>query len=73
MRITISLEENLLRQTKAVARADAISLSAAIAALLRKALRSDDAPVKTSARGIPSIPCQSTFSSDDVARLDDES
>ena len=74
MRVTISLEQDLLRQAKAVARADATSLSAAISRLLRKALASDSSvgsSLKMNRRGVPVVECDVAFSSSDVAALDE--
>lgn len=74
MRTTINLPDDLHRIARAIARDQGITLSAAVAMLLRRALgQGGSARVSRDARtGLPSVHLGRTITSEDVRSLDDE-
>ena len=76
VRLSINLDDQLYGHASAIAKAEAISLSAAIGLLIRRGLESfgntgTPHKPKRTARGVPLVACDRVFSSEDVARLED--
>jgi hypothetical protein len=81
MRLTVNLDPDLYAVAKSLARESDSSVGTAVNTLLRRALAcphppaTQDQPNRRVIRGksgLPSVPCDRAFSSDDVYRIDSE-
>ena len=74
MRTTIDLPEDLHRLAKAIAHDQGLTLSAAVVALLRRALGQNQTLAVTAdpATGLPSVRIGRTITSEDVRSLEEE-
>lgn len=74
MRLTISLDEDLYATVKALARADDVSMSGAINALLRRAVfpSTEAVPQPSVRNGLQVVDGRGPVSSEDVRRLEEE-
>lgn len=73
MRITISLDEDLYGAVKSLARADDVSMSGAINALLRRAVfpSNDPLPLPSVRNGLHVIDGRAPLSSEEVRRMEE--
>jgi hypothetical protein len=73
MRLTISLDEHLYAAVKSIARADDVSLSAAVNALLRRAVFPANEPILVPSvrNGLQVLEGRGPVSSEDVRRMEE--
>lgn len=73
MRLTISLEDELYTAVKAMARADDVSLSAAINALLKRSVFPEGAgvPIPSVRNGVAVVEGRGPLSSEEVRRMEE--
>lgn len=73
MRLTINMDEQLYAVAKSLARAEDLSISAAVNKLLQRAIEREPVRPRRSRRGFPVVRGNKPFGPEDVARLEDPS